>query len=148
VRRIIDDELDALFPHLPASLIDGPKGVGKTERASQRCRTIRRLDTDPDRAVVAADPTVVAEDAAPVLLDEWQRIPSVWDSVRHLVDEDPVGGRFLLTGSPPHAGYPPVRLRRNWTVTSNALSTTIWPRPGSPFADRRRCGLRCAPTRQ
>ena len=29
-RRVIDDELDELFAHLPAILLDGPKGVGKT----------------------------------------------------------------------------------------------------------------------
>ncbi len=54
VRRIIDDELDALFDELPAILLDGPKGVGKTETAKQRARTVRRLDVTPERAVVEA----------------------------------------------------------------------------------------------
>lgn len=35
----------------------------------------------------------------PVLLDEWQRVPEVWDAVRRSVDADPRPGRFLLTGS-------------------------------------------------
>ncbi len=104
IRRVVDDELDELFPHLPAILLDGPKGVGKTETALQRCRTSRRLDTDPDRAIVEADPMIVAQGPAPVLIDEWHRVPSVWDAVRRLVDQGPVGGRFLLTGSPPMTG--------------------------------------------
>ena len=33
------------------------------------------------------------------LLDEWQRLPAVWDSVRRRVDEGAPPGRFLLTGS-------------------------------------------------
>lgn len=39
VRRVIDDELDELFPQLPAIVLDGPKGVGKTVTAEQRCTT-------------------------------------------------------------------------------------------------------------
>lgn len=35
----------------------------------------------------------------PVLLDEWQLEPHVWDRVRRAVDDDPSGGRFLLAGS-------------------------------------------------
>ncbi len=101
VRRVVDDDLDELFPQLPAILLDGPKGVGKTETAARRCHTIRRLDVGPERAVVAADPFVLRDDPRPVLVDEWQRVPEVLDAVRRLVDEDPSGRRFLLTGSAP-----------------------------------------------
>ncbi|HMU81159.1 MAG TPA: AAA family ATPase, partial [Microthrixaceae bacterium] len=52
-RRIIDDELDELFTQLPAILLDGPKGVGKTSTAEQRCVTVRRLDVEAERQVVA-----------------------------------------------------------------------------------------------
>lgn len=36
-----------------------------------------------------------------MLLDEWQRVPDVWDAVKRAVDEDPSGGQVLLTGSAP-----------------------------------------------
>lgn len=39
-----------------------------------------------------------------MLLDEWHRVFAIWDAVRRMVDEDPSGGRFLLTGSPPTSG--------------------------------------------
>ncbi len=104
VRRVVDSELDAVFPQLPAILLDGPKGVGKTATALQRCTTVRRLDVGAERAVVDADPSIVAADTAPVLIDEWQRVPAVWDAVRRIVDDDNTGGRFLLTGSPPARG--------------------------------------------
>lgn len=103
VRRVIDDEIDDLFPQLPAILIDGPKGIGKTATATQRCRAIRHLDVAAERDVVEADPSVIGRDPVPVLIDEWQRVPSVLDAVRRLVDRDPTGGRFLLTGSAPSA---------------------------------------------
>ena len=46
----------------------------------------------------------------PILIDEWQRVPAVWDAVRRAVDHDNTPGRFLLTGSaspsspPTHSG--------------------------------------------
>lgn len=101
VRRVIDDELDDLFAQLPALLIDGPKGVGKTATATQRCRSIRQLDVSAEREIVEAEPAIVGRDPAPLLIDEWQRVPEVFDAVRRLVDNDPTGGRFLLTGSAP-----------------------------------------------
>ena len=102
VRRLVDAELDALLPHLPAILLDGAKGVGKTETALRRCASARRLDLEPDRSIVESEPTLVAGDAPPVLIDEWHRVPIIWDAVRRLVDAGS-GGPYVLTGSAPSA---------------------------------------------
>jgi predicted AAA+ superfamily ATPase len=100
VRRVVDLELDELFGDLPAVLLDGAKGVGKTSTALGRCRSVRRLDVPSEQAIVAAHPAIIGGDEPPVLVDEWQRVPAVFDAVRRLVDHAPaVGGRFLLTGS-------------------------------------------------
>ena len=101
IPRVVDHELDELFGELPAILLDGPKGVGKTATAVRRCRSTRQLDVEAEREVVEADPRIMANDTPPVLVDEWQRVPEVFDAVRRMVDEDPSGGRFLLTGSAP-----------------------------------------------
>jgi predicted AAA+ superfamily ATPase len=101
VRRVIDEELDQVFEQIPAMLLDGPKGVGKTATALQRCRTVRRLDVEAEREVLSADPNIISKDEPPVLIDEWQRVPQVFDEVKRLVDEEAIGGRFLLTGSAP-----------------------------------------------
>lgn len=103
VTRVVDRELDDLLPHLPAILLDGPKGVGKTETALQRAATVRRLDEPAQRSIAEADPAVALEGDPPVLVDEWHRVPTTWDAVRREADEDPAGGRFLLTGSAPLA---------------------------------------------
>jgi hypothetical protein len=100
-RRIVDDELDQLMPHLAALLLDGPKGVGKTSTAAQRCVAERKLDHEATRVVVAADPTLIATDPRPLLIDEWHLVRPVWDVIRRLVDTDASGGQFLLTGSIP-----------------------------------------------
>lgn len=105
VRRVIDDELDQLLPQLPAVLLDGPKGVGKTATASRRCATVRRLDEPAQLALVQADASLIANDPKPLLIDEWHRHEPIWNVVRHLVDDEkPPGGSYLLTGSSPRAG--------------------------------------------
>jgi predicted AAA+ superfamily ATPase len=59
---------------------------------------------DPDRRaaytqLAAAQPSALLAGAKPVLLDEWQDAPTMWDAVRYAVDRDPSPGQFILTGS-------------------------------------------------
>ena len=98
-RRIVDEELDELLPELAAIAIEGPKAVGKTATAERRATTVHRLDLPEIRSIAAADPTVLLRGPQPVLLDEWQHVPAIWDAVRAAVDRDPTPGRFLLAGS-------------------------------------------------
>jgi predicted AAA+ superfamily ATPase len=79
--------------------LDGPKGVGKTETALRRAASVFRLDVEADRQVVAADLDGSLAAAKPILLDEWQRLPPVWDAVRRAVDANASASSFLLTGS-------------------------------------------------
>jgi len=99
VRRIVDDELDELFAQVPAIAIDGPKAVGKTTTAERRARGVLRLDSRANRGPVQADPELVRTRPRPLLIDEWQKVPEVWDVVRRAVDEDHSGGQYLLVGS-------------------------------------------------
>jgi len=109
-RRVVDDELDELMTMLPAIALEGAKGVGKTATAEGRCQTVCRLDEPAQRAIAEADMALLLTQESPMLLDEWQQVPSVWDSVRRAVDRDQAPGHFLLTGSagpatpPTHSG--------------------------------------------
>lgn len=98
-RRIIDDLLDEVQPSLRAISIYGPKGAGKTATAERRAQTVLALDQDDDRQRLLADPDLIQSLPGPLLIDEWQRWPEVWDRVRRAVDEGSPRGRFLLTGS-------------------------------------------------
>ena len=99
VRRILDTELDELFDQVSAIAIDGPKGVGKTTTAEQRVASVVRLDSKAVRESIAAEPEQVLGRGRPLLIDEWQKVPEVWDVVRRAVDAEPAGGQFLLAGS-------------------------------------------------
>jgi uncharacterized protein len=110
LRRVVDDEIDELFASLAALAIEGPKGVGKTRTALQRSKTTHRLDDPGELAVAQADPGRLLKGEQPVLIDEWQRVPEIWDLVRRAVDDGAPPGSFLLTGSaspnppPVHSG--------------------------------------------
>ncbi len=110
LQRLVDTELDELMAGLPAIALEGPRGVGKTATAQRRARTVYRLDEPAQLAVAEADPAQVLAGETPVLVDEWQRVPAVWDAIRRAVDRENVPGRFLLTGSaspataPTHSG--------------------------------------------
>lgn len=98
-RRVIDLELDELFTGLAAIAIDGAKGVGKTTTAAQRATSTLKLDDPLVQQAIAAAPDSILQLARPLLIDEWQRVPAVWDVVRRAVDSDRSGEQFLLTGS-------------------------------------------------
>ncbi len=108
--RIIDEELDELAAALPAIALEGAKGVGKTATASRRAATVHALDDPGRRSVAVADPARLLGDPPPVLIDEWQRVPEMWDLVRRRVDAGASAGQFLLAGSaspaqpPMHSG--------------------------------------------
>jgi predicted AAA+ superfamily ATPase len=100
VRRVVDDELDAHMAGAVALAIEGPRGVGKTRTATERAKTVFDLTDRATRIAAEADPAVVLAGPYPVLIDEWQLVPDVWDAVRTAVDRgDGEPGRFLLTGS-------------------------------------------------
>lgn len=109
-RRVVDEEFDQLLSELSAISLEGPRGVGKTATAERRAHTVYYLDDPSQRELASADPALVLSGDPPVLIDEWQREPAVWDAVRRAVDSGSEAGQFLLTGSagpstpPSHSG--------------------------------------------
>lgn len=110
-RRTLDDELDELIGALPAVALEGAKGVGKTATAHRRASTTILLDNRAQLDLALADPARMLDAPGPVLLDEWQRAPALWDAVRRAVDDGHPPGPFLLTGSaaPMDAASDPAR---------------------------------------
>lgn len=100
VTRLADARLDELFAQLPAVLLVGPRAAGKTTSAERRAATVVRLDSEAQAAAFRADPDAALRvQPEPVLLDEWQSVPTVLGAVKRAVDKDARPGRFLLTGS-------------------------------------------------
>jgi predicted AAA+ superfamily ATPase len=97
--RIVDAPLDTLLGGLAAIVIEGPKGVGKTRTARRREGSFFDLSDPAMLELLKGDPSRLSSATPPVVIDEWQYFPPVWDQVRRAVDDDPTPGRFILTGS-------------------------------------------------
>ena len=98
--RVVDDTLREMLGGTRAIAIEGPRAVGKTASAARVAASVVGLDDPDTRMIVSADRRrYLAGLDSPVLVDEWQRDPPVWDAVRRIVDDDPQPGRFVLTGS-------------------------------------------------
>ena len=88
-----------LMKEFPAIAIDGLKGVGKTLSSKRLAATVFELDRPRDFEQISNMPDILLSEKPPILIDEWQRIPPVWDNVRRAVDDGAKPGTFLLTGS-------------------------------------------------
>lgn len=99
-RRLVDDLFERLFGELPALVVTGPRATGKTTTAARLARTVVHLDRPAEAAAFRADPdAALAGLPEPILLDEWQEVPTVLGAVKRAVDGAYRAGRFLLTGS-------------------------------------------------
>ncbi|MCL2848477.1 MAG: DUF4143 domain-containing protein [Micrococcales bacterium] len=108
--RLADQVVTRYLRQFGAVVIEGPKWCGKTWTGQRHAGSLVSL-ADPAggfaaRELALADPVAVLDPASarqgsgpPLLIDEWQEAPGLWDAVRHRVDQTGVPGQFLLTGS-------------------------------------------------
>jgi predicted AAA+ superfamily ATPase len=100
VPRLAEARVEQLFAELPALSIVGPRATGKTTIARRLSRTVVQLDDPVEAGAFEADAdTALRALPEPVLLDEWQAVPSVLGAVKRAIDKGSGAGRFLLTGS-------------------------------------------------
>ena len=98
--RIIDKELSDSLNAAGAVLIRGPKASGKSETAKQQSGSILEVDKDPQVPnLMSIDPNALLIGNTPRLIDEWQEQPTLWNYIRHEVDNRSSKGQFILTGS-------------------------------------------------
>lgn len=99
--RIVDEELQARLRSAGAVLIEGPKACGKTATAQRVAATAFRVDVDEGvQALISTAPEALFASPTPILFDEWQVTPKLWNLVRREVDDRaPNRGQFILTGS-------------------------------------------------
>ena len=103
ISRISDKLLGILLESSGAVLVEGAKWCGKTQSSLQVAKSAVYLQ-DPDEgpgylAMADTKPSLLLEGETPLLLDEWQMAPVIWDAVRFAVDKRALMGQFILTGS-------------------------------------------------
>jgi len=103
ISRTSDTLLKHLLESTGAVLVEGAKWCGKTQSSLQAAKSVVYMQ-DPDEgpgylAMADTKPSLLLEGDSPLLLDEWQMAPVLWDAVRFAVDKRGLTGQFILTGS-------------------------------------------------
>ncbi len=102
-QRIADRLLKRKVLGKGAVLIEGPKWCGKTTTATQLAKSVLDLGDasvlKQSTQMIEISPKSLLEGATPRLIDEWQALPPIWDSIRSEVDKRGVPSQFILTGS-------------------------------------------------
>ena len=137
---MVDPLLTEILEEFPAAMLVGPRAVGKSTTAERHAASVVRLDRPNEAAIFEADPDAALQGMPePVLLDEWQEVPSILGAVKRAVDRERRPGRFLLTGSV----YADLQ-GQTWPGTGRVIRITMHPltvaeqlgRAAKPFLDR------------
>ncbi len=101
--RVVDRILERKVLGKGAVLIEGPKWCGKTTTAKQLAKSVLDLGDasvlKQSTQMIEISPKTLLEGATPRLIDEWQALPPIWDSIRSEVDKRGEPSQFILTGS-------------------------------------------------
>ena len=102
IQRTIQVQLKKLAAMYPVVTITGPRQSGKTTLAKTTFPDYRyvSLENFDVRQMAEADPKGFLKSyAAPVILDEIQRVPALLSYIQTIVDENKSSGQYILTGS-------------------------------------------------
>ena len=99
----MDSLLEKKLQAKGAVLIEGPKWCGKTTTAEE-IAVSKIMLAKPDikdhfKSLLEIDSDAALTGDTPMLIDEWQTVPKLWDAVRYTVDHRHAMGQFILTGS-------------------------------------------------
>lgn len=99
--RLIDKKIEEYLNVFGAISIVGPKWCGKTWTSLAHSNTVKYINSDDKKLLKLAELDIeqVLAGEYPILIDEWQLLPSIWDYVRRKCDLDNVKGKYILTGS-------------------------------------------------
>lgn len=113
-KRIIDQQFDIRMNSFGGGLIVGPKGIGKTTTAKQKCASIIDFQNEDEREnlllIANNHLSDLLKGKKPILFNEWQDAPKIWGAIRKDIDDNSLVGAYILTGSssqkfhPPHTG--------------------------------------------
>ena len=102
-QRIADRILERKVLGKGAVLIEGPKWCGKTTTAKQLAKSVLDLGDaavlKQSSGLIEISPKTLLDGDTPRLIDEWQALPPIWDSIRSEVDRRGEPSQFILTGS-------------------------------------------------
>ena len=104
IERLFDKELDFYLKSTGAILVVGPKWCGKSTTCKRHAKTIIDLLKSSTReqyiSLAKVSPEVFLNlGEKPELIDEWQIVSFIWNTLKNEVDSEGEFGQYILTGS-------------------------------------------------
>ena len=104
IERLFDKKLDFYLKTVGAIQIVGPKWCGKSRTAKRHAKTVidlmKKRERDQYIELAKKAPEVLLNSGdKPILIDEWQVISFIWNSIKESIDENGGFGQYILTGS-------------------------------------------------
>ncbi len=101
--RMIEDKLAKQLKASGCVVIEGPKWCGKSTTAKRFSNTVVELQRakvlKQYQTYMATEEENVLKGERPILFDEWQKLPQLWDHIRWDIDTNGGRGQYILTGS-------------------------------------------------
>ncbi len=97
--RLIEEEIALKLKTSGAVLVAGPKFCGKTTTCMLFQKSFVKLNTKQAITMARMNPKGVLSGEKPRLIDEWQKVPDVWNQVKDDLDFEYQFGKYILTGS-------------------------------------------------
>jgi len=137
-KRLIEADIEDKMRYSGAVVIEGPKWCGKSTTTELFSKTIIRLQNPITKKQYQTLATISKDDLLegekPILFDEWQEVPEIWDFIRLDIDENRYKGAYLLTGSTKKQNLP-------ISHTGTGRINTIYMRPMSLYESGDSSGL-------
>lgn len=104
INRLFDKELEFYLKSVGAVQIVGPKWCGKSRTAKRYAKTtidlMKKSVRDQFVPIAKQSPDVLLDyGQKPLLIDEWQIISYIWNTLKEKIDENGSFGQYILTGS-------------------------------------------------
>ncbi|MDD3382042.1 MAG: DUF4143 domain-containing protein [Bacilli bacterium] len=103
INRLIEKTIETELNALGCIAIEGPKWCGKSTTGARFAKTIVKLQNPITYRQYLAYSTTSKENLLkgdkPLMFDEWQKIPDIWDFIRTDIDETGLPRQYILTGS-------------------------------------------------
>jgi hypothetical protein len=99
IDRLVDKKIEKYLSVFGAISIEGPKWCGKTWTSLNHSNSKVLLDEKEMKEKAELSVDLVLNGDSPILIDEWNLVPKLWDAVRRKCDELSTSGNYILTGS-------------------------------------------------
>ena len=97
--RLIEEQIALKLKTSGAVVVAGPKFCGKTTTCMLYQKSFVKLNTKQAIAMARMNPKAVLVGENPRLIDEWQKVPDIWNQVKDELDFNYEFGKYSLTGS-------------------------------------------------